>query len=1234
MKRKIFSKLLMGALLIASVSSFVSCKDYDDDINRLEDQINKAALQSNLDALQQKVDQNATTAAAAAANALKAAQDAAAAATNADATLKSDLEKAIAAIEATAKTNGNNLADAVKAISDLQAAVKAAQDAADAAAAAAAGADAKAGAAATPADVEKAAADAKAALDKAVAELNAAVEAAQKAALEAAQKAQTTADAAATAAEKAQATANAAATKEYADQIKTAADEAKTIAEQAKALAEKAASKEEFDVLSSKVDGLNTDLTQKIGAINSKIADIEANYATKTYVDDKVAGLQNADQVKAAIESALAQYGLSKADETVASQISSAVTSLQSDLAQAFGVAEFSAIQAKFASVNSSVDAIYTVITSVDIYYTNPAGHITDIYFTKVKEQENKFPVDAKKAEADKQYVFTKDKYITYEDEMIIRVSPASVNVTPEMIEMINSQGTTLTSEISIVSVTRFNGLLTRASDGNGLWTVRFKLKDGYDENAFLASTVSDTDRNGRLNPWRSSSTGTGDDNISFAVAVNNTKDAAADRRIISAYDVIFNTNDALHAGWFDVKVGSNPAVSAQFIHNRYTASEIGTATNTIEELVWKPLASGLNPAYTTVTTNASNPADTRANAFLRSQAGAAADDRQAQPFVNVEVNEDILIDFPGAAWMPLKGFYVTLDRAFAVESAPSEINAWDSYEYDNVGTLGKAAHMFDGNSGTIRIKSANAQGDYIGFRVYAVNLDGTLVDPDGRAFYVHVGATQSDAALAGSILVDGTKLPTAYYESDFVAVGNAFNGLGRSVLAAGPEWNYTILTRSAVRAQWPRYNANGNTTATGGTQPAIYEVLCYDANKMYLGNINDLQATTTLTTGINPASIRYIKFRQTGALAPYYINDGTYYATVEVSKVVATADVPIKTITFALTKKIPNTYKPLEFRPKQEVDPTKANVFANGNDKEGTGYFISYMIPTTGGVEDYATLTTLGTKDLNNVFYRLDPNYEFSFAASVKETPGGRDVANTVQRTAPALDGISYSYILNEIHDVAAPANGLYIDGRTWHDVNVNYMYRGVSTYWNADTRRWVTAQDHAVAGDVTYHTMYACWHNAQSFSWYTRAASGTSGDPGYTPAVNKALSLQWAAPALAAESRKLEDIQGANSYDNTRFGKDLKTLTSNGWLNAITGAHLNTKADATGQVDPYFSVNYTAATGTFTFNQASTQIDAAPTANHTEYLIFYVTDAFSHPVMVSLPVTVKAPARAARAK
>uniref|UniRef100_UPI003FF04169 hypothetical protein n=1 Tax=Prevotella sp. TaxID=59823 RepID=UPI003FF04169 len=47
MKRKYFSALLMGALTVASVSTFTSCKDYDDDIQNLQTQIdaNKSAIE-------------------------------------------------------------------------------------------------------------------------------------------------------------------------------------------------------------------------------------------------------------------------------------------------------------------------------------------------------------------------------------------------------------------------------------------------------------------------------------------------------------------------------------------------------------------------------------------------------------------------------------------------------------------------------------------------------------------------------------------------------------------------------------------------------------------------------------------------------------------------------------------------------------------------------------------------------------------------------------------------------------------------------------------------------------------------------------------------------------------------------------------------------------------------------------------------------------------------------------
>ena len=45
-----------------------------------------------------------------------------------------------------------------------------------------------------------------------------------------------------------------------------------------------------------------------------------------------------------------------------------------------------------------------------------------------------------------------------------------------------------------------------------------------------------------------------------------------------------------------------------------------------------------------------------------------------------------------------------------------------------------------------ITIPAEAAKGDYVGFRVYAVNYDGTLVDPDGRAFYVYVGGATTSA--------------------------------------------------------------------------------------------------------------------------------------------------------------------------------------------------------------------------------------------------------------------------------------------------------------------------------------------------------------------------------------------------------------------------------------------------------------------------------------------------------
>ena len=83
MRKRFLSVFLFGALLTASTGSFMSCKDYDDDIDGLSERIDAnqktlddkaAALQAALDAAKQEVAQAQTAAAKAQESADKAAE--------------------------------------------------------------------------------------------------------------------------------------------------------------------------------------------------------------------------------------------------------------------------------------------------------------------------------------------------------------------------------------------------------------------------------------------------------------------------------------------------------------------------------------------------------------------------------------------------------------------------------------------------------------------------------------------------------------------------------------------------------------------------------------------------------------------------------------------------------------------------------------------------------------------------------------------------------------------------------------------------------------------------------------------------------------------------------------------------------------------------------------------------------------------------------------------------------
>ena len=648
MKKKLFSKLLMGAVLFAAMSSFVSCKDYDDDIQNLQDQIDKAGLKADVQTLQDRlaaVESNASTALTTAQEALTKANNAATA-------------EALAAVKSTADKAASDVADAIQKANDAAAAAAEAKNAA--AAAQSTANEAKSGVA----DVQAAAAAAK-----------------------------TAADAAAAAAKAAQETAD-----------KAVKDAAAAAAAAASNQTPGAATKEELEAALKKIGELEVQV-QTANALSTKVSDLES----------KINGLATP--------------------------------------------AEVNALKAQVAGYSGAIDALWGAVTSVSLYVAG--GHEMihgnrPVSFLNTIEKANvKFPLNA--AVADTLIEFTKGKKVTYVDTIVIRVSPTSAQLKSEMISLINSQGVEVDTALVKVEVFPYEEVLTRAGSSNGLWKVALKLKDNYTKDEF--NTVSE--HNGK--------------SVLFAVAVNNTleNEEAQGRRVISEYDLYLNEGSIVHAYNFEVD-----EINVGQIHNRYWNAEDGTATYNAadpkknhEELVW--LAGTNNPKNVTedmlynedgtLKNSAYDYANDRQNA-----SGSWVDNRQARPTIVAQQGVPFTINFRNMlntatedfTNKPIRAFYVTLDEEFAVESDPSEINAWRSYEYENVGHKNWKgeiipAHLFEGNVGQITIKEMNgARGDIIGFRVYAVNYDGTLVDPDGRAFYVLVGTVTDEVELPSEIAV------------------------------------------------------------------------------------------------------------------------------------------------------------------------------------------------------------------------------------------------------------------------------------------------------------------------------------------------------------------------------------------------------------------------------------------------------------------------------------------------
>lgn len=470
---------------------------------------------------------------------------------------------------------------------------------------------------------------------------------------------------------------------------------------------------------------------------------------------------------------------------------------------------------------------------------------------------------------------FVDGRYRSYDDSILVRVSPTNADLSKAEIALLNSKGEDiidagLVELVDVKPYTRNSYIVrnaeyspvdqrqyTRAAEGNatGLWVIKFKLNEAQVASLWNKYAYAKTTKDNK-----EQLTG----NILYAVAVKNTdfsteETADVDRFVVSEYDLDLGTAEPEHAWEFFVN-----QESIDDIHNRYIMSEEApngeTAwtddpenyTSTFRyELTWHGIncddeeeqpgedpetpvvVDNTHPAYytycwhcwclpggeiddncedkdygykhpawssilfkgdmdnyTDVEQKGVNTCDRHGHTFAddgkRQMNGI--DNRHMKEFLPIEFNYEmdgamwakIDIEFPAVnncgVPTPIRGFFVTLDNHFAIESQNSEINAWAQYIYKNVAAYNYDHHkkkteasdetdavidrkivLQPGNKGTIYIKdAANILNDEIvGFRVHAVNLDGTLVDPDGRAFYVKIGKKTTNHKLSFNITAD-----------------------------------------------------------------------------------------------------------------------------------------------------------------------------------------------------------------------------------------------------------------------------------------------------------------------------------------------------------------------------------------------------------------------------------------------------------------------------------------------
>lgn len=1112
MKRKYLSALLMGTLTVASVSTFTSCKDYDDDISNLQEQIDKLAT---ADQLKQKVEEL---------QALISSNKSDITSLQTELAKKTTLEevKAVLADYATKQYVNDadkTLQDAIDAlktgdIAKLKEDVVKAQAAAD-----------------------KAAKDAEAANAEIVETLKTlATKTELKDAADAAQKAIEALES------------------KNAEDLKKAQD---AITETLKSYATKS------DVEEGDQKTLES-LAETIQKASEAWTQADKN---KQDIADALKllgeGYSKENTVAAAIEAIKGQIGTPNKElgtlDSRLGAIESVLNGVKDDDTKLGLATKVTNIETQLKDIIGQYSTMVTDVQLFKFALPNRTGFDRTLNFAQVEELDNVFPAEGV---ADGKFTFTKGNYHIGEDSLLVRVSPVDAELTKSNVSLLNSQGKELDDLVEVTDVHRYNKLLlgnTRAADNDaksGLWVVKFKAKEVGEK---FKAAVEAKDENDKTC------------SVLYSVAVkntyNNTSDKAEDnktRRVTSEYAVDLNTYKAQHVWDFSVN-----GISVANIHNRWSETEAGNSTLGIPEYVWK------NEAATTVITENADPDKINAVNRPAGWTDAAKDNRQPSTILAVEKGKNITIDFTNTNIAKnVKGFYVTLDEKFAQESAPSELNAWNSYTYENVGYKGKPAKLFTGNKGTIKIQDmGNVKGDVIGFRVYAVNYDGTLTDPDGRAFYVAVGDVKTDVTIPTTNL--SYNLQNRKFMSEPVDVENIISGLDFDA----KDYAWTVAEKDA-----------DNKKPTG--VDAIY-VLADGSTTSELSN----EVKKVIFILSNPGE---------------FIDGETYKVQATLTKQISSATATVSTVTASFKK----------------VMPTEAPKFAyrDGFGKDAKGNDINkYIVPNDGDYKINGIKN--GYYDLRNILV-INNN---------KSTWNGQDlfdtnndwlgefkfyVADGTWKNSTQLE--EAEAVRSGYHLYVRNYGGNLVDNETVRTITGKFSYWGISKHLNQTGTSYVANDDYVVKSESSEKLTYCSW--TKTFNVLTGDKStwvtGTNNTVTWTADKSESTTLDLA--NLGTEIKDAELLPVAlTGVDAKKFSTYMTAGVLAPVYNNEDNVYVWTTSKGGSQYNPYFTAKFSNDRTKIILTQNNQ--GSIPSSVTSGEIHFTVKDCFGNKKNITLPFVIK---------